>query len=73
MPGPEWDSVLVSNAHVGRVTLEGFLSKWRYSMLIHPKETLKQLLYLGCDSQLVAEMCTMSKRRKQERRDQLSR
>ncbi|CAD7698024.1 unnamed protein product [Ostreobium quekettii] len=71
--GPEWDSVLVANPHAGRVTLEGFLSNWRYSMLIHPKETLKQLLYLGCDSQEVVDLCTTTKRRKLERREQLSR
>ncbi|CAD7702961.1 unnamed protein product [Ostreobium quekettii] len=71
--GPVWKSVLVANPHVGRISLEGFLSSWRYSMLIHPKATLKQLLYLGCDSQEVTALCASSKPRRLERKERLSR
>lgn len=67
--GPHWNYVLVGNSHPGRVTLEGFLCKWKYSMLIEPKATLKQLLYLGWNGGPVSDLCSIWKRRRHDKRD----
>jgi len=71
--GPLWERLFVSAAPVGHVTLQGFLSKWHYAMLIDPKSCLKQLLYMGWSNEMVPSMFTLSKHRKQERRELSSR
>lgn len=73
LSGPEWKHVLVTNAHPGRITLEGFLGKWKYSMLKKPKETLKQILYLGWNGGSISDLCTITRRRRQDKRDASSR
>jgi len=66
-------NLLIASAPVGHVTLSGFLSRWHYAMLVDPRSCLKQLLYMGWSSDSVSSLFSLSKHRKQERREQTSR
>lgn len=71
--GPLWENLMVSVAPIGHITLQGFLSKWHYAMLSDPKTCLKQLLYMGWANESVPSLYTLSKHRRQERRDHTTR
>lgn len=71
--GAQWERLLFSVAPVGHLTLQGFLSKWNYFMLLDPKSCLKQILYLGFNNDMISSLYTLSKHKRQERRETLTR
>ncbi|KAK9829241.1 hypothetical protein WJX72_004718 [[Myrmecia] bisecta] len=67
--GAEYHNVLAeTGGPSGWLTLPGYLAKWRYTTAVSPRTTLAYIYYLGSEAN-ASEFFSISKPRKQERKD----